>query len=392
MLILFGCGADSHVDYLGSGKEYMAKRDYAAAVIQLKNAVRTAPQEGEARYLLGSGLHELSDFSAAEIELRKAAAIGYAPESVRPALVRALIAQGELEKALAEADDSGIKDPAAKAELQALSGEALLGLGQVEKAHASFMQALSIDSANNTATLGLARVAGIRRDFTAAHAAVDAALLRAPTALPALLLKADLLAAEERVPEATAAYERVITVQPNDQRAHLGLVPLLLRQKDLSKARQRVDALMSAAPRVPSTLYLHALVSYSERKLTQASDAVQEVLKIAPNHTPSLLLAGAVAYDSGHYAQAEEHLRQVLAAIPRSAYAGACWWRPTCALVKPAARGRHSHRFLRTTRTMPSCCSWRVRSLLPTETYARLHDIFSAPQNAIPRTFPSAYV
>ena len=49
----------------------MAKGDYAAAVIQLKNA---AQQEntGEVRYLLASSLMELGNYSGAEIHLRKA--------------------------------------------------------------------------------------------------------------------------------------------------------------------------------------------------------------------------------------------------------------------------------------------------------------------------------
>jgi putative PEP-CTERM system TPR-repeat lipoprotein len=319
-LWLCGCGADSPAAYLASGKEYLAKQDYTAAAIEFKNAVRAAPNDGEARYLLGSSLQRAGDLGGAEIELQKAAAAGYAPERVRPALARTLIMRGAFDKALAEADDEAITDAAAKAELQALRGEALLGLGRVDEASAAFKQALGVHAVDETAQLGLARVAAARSDLAGAQAAVDGALQRAPTSLAALLLKADLLAAERRTQEAAQAYERAIALQPGNQRAHLGLVPLLLRQGQAAKARERVNALKAGAPRAFATQYLDALVSYSENQPDAAHEAVQQALRMAPEHVPSLLLAGAVAHDSGRYALAEQHLLKVVDSAPDYPY------------------------------------------------------------------------
>src|SRR5262245_17740162 len=125
---LHGCNRDTAAKFIASGKSYLEKRDVPAAVIQFKNAVQKAPDNGEARYFLGVALEEGDDPISAAIEFRKAIAAGYKPEIVYPALVRALVEQGQFEKALAEVESQNANP--AKAELLALAGTAQLGLGK----------------------------------------------------------------------------------------------------------------------------------------------------------------------------------------------------------------------------------------------------------------------
>src|SRR5262249_10136681 len=82
---LTGCGRDTPEKLIASGKVYLEKRDVAAAVIQFKNAVQKAPDNGEARYFLGVALDESDDPVSAAIEFRKAIAGGYLPELAYPA-------------------------------------------------------------------------------------------------------------------------------------------------------------------------------------------------------------------------------------------------------------------------------------------------------------------
>ena len=53
---LGACGGDSPEKLIASGKEYLAKNDGKAAVIQLKNAIQQNPNLPEARFLLGQRL------------------------------------------------------------------------------------------------------------------------------------------------------------------------------------------------------------------------------------------------------------------------------------------------------------------------------------------------
>ena len=55
-LILAGCNAETPQALIASGKQYVAKNDHAAAVIQFKTALQREPGSHEARILLGEAL------------------------------------------------------------------------------------------------------------------------------------------------------------------------------------------------------------------------------------------------------------------------------------------------------------------------------------------------
>ena len=97
-LLVAGCGGGSTDSMLKSAKEYVAKNDNKAAVIQLKNAIQKTPDSAEARFLLGSVLLKTGDVAGAEVELRKALDLKYSPDSVIPEIARTMLAQGQFKK------------------------------------------------------------------------------------------------------------------------------------------------------------------------------------------------------------------------------------------------------------------------------------------------------
>ena len=87
---LAGCGKDA-ASFVASAKSYIAKSDYKAAVIELKNAIQKAPENAEARYLLASALLESGDSAGAEAEVRKAIALHAPDDETYPLLARAVV-------------------------------------------------------------------------------------------------------------------------------------------------------------------------------------------------------------------------------------------------------------------------------------------------------------
>lgn len=59
--LMAGCGAGDPDSLMASGKDYLAKNDSKAAVIQFKNALQMNPNLAEARFLLGKALLEAGD-------------------------------------------------------------------------------------------------------------------------------------------------------------------------------------------------------------------------------------------------------------------------------------------------------------------------------------------
>src|SRR4029079_6040730 len=69
---LIGCAPDNPEALIASAKEYLAKNDRNAAVIQLKNALQKNPDLAEARFLLGKALLENGDVAGADKALDNA--------------------------------------------------------------------------------------------------------------------------------------------------------------------------------------------------------------------------------------------------------------------------------------------------------------------------------
>src|SRR3954452_19161329 len=97
-----GCAGDRPENLVASAKEYLAKNDTNAAIIQLKNALQKDPNLAEARFLLGRSLLQTGDALSAEKELRKALEFGYRPAEVNPSLARALVQTGQTQKVVDE--------------------------------------------------------------------------------------------------------------------------------------------------------------------------------------------------------------------------------------------------------------------------------------------------
>ena len=97
-IVLVACGGDDPQKMLTSAKEYLEKKDNAAALIQIKNALQAQPESGEGRYLLGVALLNTGNAAGAEIELDKAQRLKYDDEKVVPLLAKAMAFQGKYRK------------------------------------------------------------------------------------------------------------------------------------------------------------------------------------------------------------------------------------------------------------------------------------------------------
>ena len=96
-----GCGLFSDPQrMIAKAQEYREKRDYKAAIIELKNALQKDATHAEARYLLGATHYDNRDYRLAEAELRRALESRYERSKVMPALARAMLMLGNFQKVL----------------------------------------------------------------------------------------------------------------------------------------------------------------------------------------------------------------------------------------------------------------------------------------------------
>jgi putative PEP-CTERM system TPR-repeat lipoprotein len=312
------CGGDSPTQLVASAKEYLAKREYNAAVIQLKNALQKEPDDAEARYLLGLASLESGDVLSAETELKKAEELGLRSGNLDVAQARTLLAKGDAKGAISRYAGKTLSDAQIQADLHAVLGLAQLAVNNPSEAGKRFEQSLAIAPANVTANLGQARLLAAKGEFEQALKHVAQALSSSPSSGEAHLLKADLLATKGDAQAAEAAYRDAIRIAPGRTEPRLGLIAHLVRQRALEKAQSELAELEKTASKDPRVAYARAQLELAQHKFAAARETIQQVLKVAPEHVPSLTLAGIAAFRDSAYAEAESHLRKAVGLAPQA--------------------------------------------------------------------------
>jgi putative PEP-CTERM system TPR-repeat lipoprotein len=317
-LLLAGCGKDKPEALAESAKEFIAKKDYKAATIQLRNALQQQPENGQARLLLGRVMLATGDYANAEKELRKALEYRVSPDVVYPELLKAMLRQGDPKKVVTEFAGKHLSDPAAEAAFQSDVGMAYMGLGQGDEAKAAFDAALKAKPGFALARIGEAMLMAQARDLDGAARVVDEVLAQNPGLPEALTLKADLALAKADTDTAVKLYDEAVRAQPTNLQARMAMATLLIRQRKFDQAQIAIADMKKAAPKDVRVSYLEGLLAYGQGDAKKTRDAALQVLKVAPNHVPSLYLAGAADLQLGAPESAVEHLRKVVAAAPRN--------------------------------------------------------------------------
>ena len=319
-LLLTACG-QSPEQMVTSAKEYLAKNDRNAAIIQLKNALQENPNLAEARLLLGKSQLQVGDIAAAEKELRKALELKVPVEQVAPSLAQVLVAQGQPKKAIDEFGTLQVADAADKAQLQTALGNAYLATGNADAANTAFAAALSAKPDYGRAMLGQAYAKAGARDLPGALVLAESAAAKDPRLVEARQLKGDLLLAQGEPDKAIAAYREALGVKADYLPAFAAIVGQLAAQGKLDDAAKELEAMQKVAPKHPQTLYLKATLAYRKKDFPAAKEAIQGVLQVAPDYLPGLLLSGAIDYELKAYAQAETSLAKVLQRAPNAGFA-----------------------------------------------------------------------
>jgi putative PEP-CTERM system TPR-repeat lipoprotein len=316
-LLLIACSGDSPEKLVASAKEYLAKQDRNAAVIQLRNALQQNGDLAEARFLLGKTLLERGDAPGAEKELRLASALQYSDEQVVPLWARSLVLTGDYKRVIEELSKKEISAPQAKAELLTAVGQSHLALRNPDAARQAFTEALEAQPEYVPAQLGHARVSAQAGNLAQAITEVAAALKIAPSDPDALQLKGDLLLAQNQREPALEAYRKAVEAKPDSVSGHMAVMSILIQQQKLDEAAKQLAALKQTAPNNPQTLYMQALLAYLQKDYAAAREAILQQLRVAPDNLRGLLLAGIIELELKSYSQTEMYELKVLDQAPR---------------------------------------------------------------------------
>lgn len=305
----------AHADYLSTAKASLKKGDLKSAQIDLRNAVRSDPQNAEAHYWLGRVTFELGDPVASEREAIAARDRGFDPHQTVPLLSQALLAQNKFDDLLSTLKPDG-KDPLLDASILVARGYALVGLKRPDDAQKSFAQAEQVSPNAVEPLLADARLAVARADLQDAQAKIDRAIAAQPKSAEALLAKAQLLRLKNDVPGAIAVLDQLVTDQPSVVQARLDRASLELAAGKGDAARADIDMVLKGTPGNVQAIYLMAVMEAQSRNYKAADADLERISGFVGRIQRAYYLQAVVKEQLGQLEQAEDAARKYLGRAP----------------------------------------------------------------------------
>jgi len=316
-LLVSACGGDQSKDPIASARSQIEAKDYAAAILQLKSVLQSNPQAPEARFLLGEALFSSGDVGQSVVEYQKARDLNYDKRLVVPALLKALLADGQAKRVIELVAATTFDDPKSRAEADAALGGAYILLGDIGRGGAAIDAALRQDPENIDAQILNARLIAGRGATDEAIAVLDRLLERRPKTLEALRLKGEMLwHGRGAVQDAVTVLRQAISLDGKFVAAHASLIRLLIQQRDFAGAKQQLDGLRVVAPNHPETQFFIVQLALHSGDLKSARDGAQRLLLFDPDNPYILQLAGFVEHEIGALVHAESHLAKALNRAP----------------------------------------------------------------------------
>ncbi len=304
-----------HADDLADARKALQKGDLRAAQINLRNAVRSDPQNAEAHYWLAKVSLELGDAVAAEREVRAASDRGFDRHQTVPLLAQTLLSQQKAKELLAELQPDG-KDAALDAAILVARGYAQIALRNMDEAQASF--ALAEKTAPNAVEplLAAARLLASRGDIEGAKAKIDHALSAQPKSSEALLAKAEILRATGDATAALAVLDQMLIDGPGNMRALLDRAGLLIATGRPDKAKSDLGAVLKATPGNVQAVYLLAVMQVQAKDYKAADATLDKITAYIARIPRGYYLQAIVKEQLGQTGQAEEAIRRYIARAP----------------------------------------------------------------------------
>jgi len=304
--------------YLDTAQGYLAKGNFKAAEIELRNAAREAPQDAHVHALLAQVYLNLGDFKSAEREARSARDLkGEEADYLLP-LADAMLRQGKFADIAAQIKP-GNRAPELESKVRVILSMAAAGLRDPAKTEALLREAIALDDKAVGPKIALARLLlGGKADE--AEKIVDAIVAADPKAAEAIAVKGEILAKRGDVDGAIARFGDALAVDPNNRTAHLSRANLNLGRSDYAAVDKDIDPILANSPQDFGANYLRALEFFRKRDFAAADKIFDRLSPKFDDMVQGLYVQAATKYALGQYGQADDAIAKYVARVPQNPY------------------------------------------------------------------------
>lgn len=302
---------------LDRARAAQARGDLRTAQIEMRNAVRAAPQDASLRLSLAQISLEMGDFDTTDREARAAMERGADRALGTALIIRAQLGLNRPREVLREfaAPAAGATGQLA-AQILAGRATAFAMLDQTTEAREAAEAAVRAAPDSVEPHLILSALLAQAGDRAAAEASVDRALQADPTAVAALMRKGGFQFERGDFRGTVETLGRALTIQPANVLARLQRSEAHLRLNQDGPAREDADAALRQQPANPVALYLRALLAARAQDWRTADENLSRLGPNLPNLPDALLLLASVKRQLNQGAQALDAAQRHFARRP----------------------------------------------------------------------------
>ncbi len=308
-LVILSCSKhQSAEEYFKNGIGYYEKKQWPAAIIEFKNAVKESPEDARARAFLGKSYLEVFNFEGAIKELERAKKLGYDNSQLVLPLATAFLAVNNYSSIIEEFHVSDEQALGVQARLHAIRASALIATGKQDDAYEELKTARSIDESAQEVRLAWGRLeqgrgnTGAQRDWIKPLLDKDGGVAEAWSQLGEIELT------DNHFSEAEKAFTRAIEIRqyPNPDLARRALTRIELKKFDAAK--EDIDTLKSLGLTGPIVQHADGVIAYYQERTSEAKTIFQQLVASHPNYAPPRFLLALIHFSEKDYTSANAHL------------------------------------------------------------------------------------
>jgi putative PEP-CTERM system TPR-repeat lipoprotein len=295
-------------------EQYVAKGNLKAAEIELRNAIREAPQDPVLHARLADVYLQLADPAAAEREARAALERNGDEADYLSVLMDALLRQDKFADLL-DLVKPGDRTPALESKVRTALGTAEAGLRDRDKAENLLREAVRLDPTAVRPKIQLARLLTGTKPEEATKF-IDEAIAANPRSAEALQVKGEMLRSRGDQDSAIRLFDEALKVDPKNLLAHLSRANVNITLGQYKAADEDLDPILKSSPNNFMANYLRGLELAKKQDYAAADRIFDRISPAFSVFWAGYYLQGATKLALGQSAQAEALLAKYLTRVP----------------------------------------------------------------------------
>jgi putative PEP-CTERM system TPR-repeat lipoprotein len=295
-------------------EQYIVQGNLKAAEIELRDAIREAPQDPVLRARLAEVYLREGDAQSAEREARAARVRNGNEADYLPVLADALLRQEKFAD-LTELVQPGDRNPVLESKARTALGIAAWGLRDQANAETLLSEAIKLDPNAVRPKIQLARLLTGTKP-TEADKLIDEAIAANPRSAEALQVKGAMLSSRGDQEGALRLFDEALKIEPKSLLALLSRASVNIEQEKYKAADQDIDVILKADPDHFMANYLRGVELAKQQSYAEADRIFDRLSPGFSTFWAGYYVQGATKLALGQYAQAETSLGKYLAHLP----------------------------------------------------------------------------